>query len=178
MQAVLMPTEWQVNGGLLQLPCFQGCCSADRRIFCALLSCCDTAWFLSKVRKNSCFQGMSQQAAFAWCLGAAAVTTAHWITTLLHQNWGVQGGRYQCRNCQKSHHFLLLSNVSLRTSEEAFQGTLPGPGGPWLFIGMCCLKAIFPSGKWEHRCFLSHMVNGRITREYRKAEVCQLQPMS
>lgn len=76
MPAVLMPTEWHVNGGLLQLPCFQGCCSADRRIFCALLSCCDTAWFLSKVRKNSCFQGVSQQAAFAWGLGAAAVTTA------------------------------------------------------------------------------------------------------
>lgn len=24
MQVVLMPTEWQVNGGLLQLPCLQG----------------------------------------------------------------------------------------------------------------------------------------------------------
>lgn len=48
MQVGLMPIGWQVSGDWLQLSCLQGVTQPTLGSSQVPLSCCDTAWFLSK----------------------------------------------------------------------------------------------------------------------------------
>lgn len=48
MQVGLMPIGWQVSGDWLQLSCLQGVTQLTLGSSQVPLSCCDTAWFLSK----------------------------------------------------------------------------------------------------------------------------------
>lgn len=107
MQVGLMPTERQVNGDSLQLSCLQSIAQPALGSFPALLSSCDTARLLSKMRRSSCLQEVFQQAVFGWHLGAAAVTT------LLCQSLGVQRGRYQLRHHPGSYPLILQSGEGI-----------------------------------------------------------------